>query len=782
MSLRLILTTLAIAVLPALLGLGCGGSGGGPAPAAGGAGGAGAGGGGTNPPAALTQTLGVVITRPLPQQRRVVSTATITLEGTATGNPTAMAWTTRTDAGVITPGASWSAEIPLVEGDNLIVVRAERGAEQATATVFVMRDPNLLGVSRLRIVEPGGTVGQTSDHHVELDIQSVRPPTQVELHEWDLGLTASQGVVATLHDDGWLGNDELFGDGRFTGTFQLAPTERDVRVYRAHIVHPSGAVSYSCPVLLTITEALTRPVLSACLDAQQGGLDAYNAARAGGADHDAARAAALAVLAQDPQVADAGLAGPGGGLWIVFKAGFGGGLMLGAEGTRGGDSACGYRCERSAAFGDAFPDRFPASELEHVRTRLGELQCPGWAPLEEYRALDATVLNAALMTQRGLVMYASHGDTWYDTGGPESATDPTFGYYTALGGFERFATWWDQRPPQATPRPVVFTRQAVTLDQLEAAENYLRMAHLVMGQFGGDGKTYFALTPAWFRQRNLDGRIVYVGACQSAHTGELAEACLGSGAFAFVGYDDYITHEYATQQGTALFDGLLAGQSLFEAYDIGNLPQDPETGGIMVVYSGPPMDEVYLPLHEMVNPGFEDGRVGWYFVRGSTSIESRLGDIRPPELPTDECKPNRLFAKIGTGGGDNRMTQDVCIPGDSATLRFRWNVVGRQFMELCGFGGGDIEFEVTVGPQLVLNFTTEDLCDSGNLTPVDAAYEENAGNADGLTWMTGWREHRYVIEGWGGEVLPLSFRVLSVDAPPPCHLLVDCIELIRNDD
>lgn len=105
------------------------------------------------------------------------------------------------------------------------------------------------------------------------------------------------------------------------------------------------------------------------------------------------------------------------------------------------------------------------------------------------------------------------------------------------------------------------TGDAYTLEELRA-----NLADVVTGRVALTNGS-FSITPRFISRYagSLNDSIVYVGSCRSAFNSSLADAFLGQGAAAFVGYTDYVGSDFANTRGQSLYSTLLDSEEIGQA-------------------------------------------------------------------------------------------------------------------------------------------------------------------------------------------------------------------------
>ncbi|MCA9079117.1 MAG: hypothetical protein KDA58_01105 [Planctomycetaceae bacterium] len=102
-----------------------------------------------------------------------------------------------------------------------------------------------------------------------------------------------------------------------------------------------------------------------------------------------------------------------------------------------------------------------------------------------------------------------------------------------------------------------------TADRFSLGELAANFADLISGRLSLTSST-FAITPRFVTRYagSLNDSIVYIGSCRSTFNASMANAFIGRGAAAFVGYDDYVGFSFANNKGQQLFDTLVNGDEI----------------------------------------------------------------------------------------------------------------------------------------------------------------------------------------------------------------------------
>ncbi len=705
--------------------------------------------------------------------------ATIELAGMATGNPDTIAWSSSNgDGGTLPVASTWSTSVTLEPGDNQIFVTATEGAEESADMLFIIYDPHFGSARELELAPAGIFVGDTTQvtATLQLDVDADPWPDEVALFAWDPETKTTGAQITELFDRGGQGGDVLTADGIYTGQVDLTPTERGILLYRVRILHDLGE-TWSPPAILYVAEHMDPAAFEASLDVQQEALDTYDTARANGEDHDAAVTTALAVLKASPRVAYSGRGGPEGGIWAVYTAGFAGGLLLSPPGTRGGGGGtCSREPARSASFLNPFETaQFGPAEPAYLRDKFQALSCPDYAPVRHERDADVTPGQVRLGSTYGVMGIATHGDLWYDEFPASALGEPLIGAFGGIAGDgDVLASLYGLLPSAASP--IFATGVSVTKEVFAGSGDDLVFGDKVLVQFSKSPNVlHYCLTPGWvYRNVRSKGGIVYVGSCRSAKSTKLAEAFLGRGAAAFIGYTEYVQSWFATYKAQEVFDGLLAKRTLNEAWLSRDEYDTRRPRGFparMMIYPYGGIDDVRLSLEGFRNASFENDKNGW--VSSEVQVVSRVGAVLPPAA---ECNEHMLALS-----DFSELSQRACVPSNATALRFRWNMVSDAFKEVCEeLLHRRLQLTVTFGTHTILDVSNQDVCLEYDLTPVNAQFEDSPVDTDG-TWQTGWLTQDFDVSSLGGQTLELSFRTEAGDNVARTLVLVDCVEFVYEE-
>lgn len=714
-------------------------------------------GGGGNPPpsqgiAPDNNSLSVAIVDPPANRGSVVSGSTVEVRGLLSGVVNSLTWQNGTAGqGSIPIGEQWTVTVPVVAGDNHVVVTATGPGGTAAASVLIVGDSLAMLVEQPRLSPDVVFVNEPTVVRatVLLDVQA-----SIQLVElWQLDAAGNATVVlAALTDDGNLANgDEIQGDGVFSGQFTTNAPSVGQSVTRVRVTHDQGT-SWTPPASLLTLAHLEPTAFAAGLAVQNEARLAYEAALPSGVG--AAIEAACAVLEASPEVAACGRSGTDGGVWVFYKAGFAGGLLLHADGSRGG---CGGEAPAraiktgpapAAGFGDPLCDAGMPTDALLLSPFFGELEnadlhsdlvledCPDWNEAHLLGGL-ADVASFRALSGKGLLSIASHGDNWFRGSLPVLGQFNLFGWQATLASF-------------GSSVPVVATGEVVSVPGVHEADLLAGRLCVYHRLFSDSGR--LAITPA-FVSANLElpGSIVYVGSCRSAFNGALAQAFLWAGAAAYLGYTDYVDSAFAAAKGVEFWDGMLAGQMVGEAY----VPATDPGGAAFVLYGDA---TAKLPDGSLRNGQFECATLGAWTPSGDARLITQLGPLSPP----GGQRMGIISTGLGFSTSSGEISQGLCVPTNALSLVFTWDFLSHEFLTYCGSQFQD-EFQVVFVPnggseQILFRRQVDDLCGSVTAIAVDFG---QGGDPDGV-YHTGFQTTSVDITSLQGVSGRLILRTQDV--------------------
>ena len=247
---------------------------------------------------------------------------------------------------------------------------------------------------------------------------------------------ADENIIAiegTLTDDGDLSNaDEIAGDGVFSIRTPFS-SQSEGRI-RLRLALQQGALTATSDIFyLDVFDHLTDEQLNIILNSQKAALQNFNTL-AGSIGREAARDVVLTQLQQDPNVLQAGVSDNANGIWMLYSFGILGALNLNPDGTRGGIGSTELTTSLSPLVLETTQSQnsneiknskaiilapflnkdyaFSPDETPIINQILTKSACPAYDVT--YKTLsDVTVDTIKTLNQYGLIVLATHGDTYY---------------------------------------------------------------------------------------------------------------------------------------------------------------------------------------------------------------------------------------------------------------------------------------------------------------------------------------------------------------------------------
>jgi hypothetical protein len=302
-----------------------------------------------------------------------------------------------------------------------------------------------------------------------------------------------------------------------------------------------------------------------------------------------------------------------------------------------------------------------------------------------------------------------------------------------------------------------------TGDKISILESLANVYDLVVGNIVLGADTYF-ITSDFIRDYNTDFRdtIVYIGACRSTFTSNLADAFIDNGAAAFVGFSDYVGFNFAAVRGERLFDELLAGGTVGNVTGINSDTEAATSAQFQFV--GDP--DATISLTELKNGSFEDGLTCWNPTGDARAI-TRLG-------PLDPADGDRM-AILSTGLGSvsdssSTLSQRFLVAENATSLTISYDVISEEPLEYVGSVFDD-QFEILLDGQVV----AEESINASSWSPVSGI---NFAGGDATVFRTGLQTVSIDLTPFAGQVVELAFRVFDIgDSLFDTAVLLDRIEV-----
>ncbi|MSQ82342.1 MAG: hypothetical protein EXR77_05395 [Myxococcales bacterium] len=631
------------------------------------------------------------------------------LSGIAYGSPDEISWSNSNGkSDVIKIAKHWkSSPITLDKGDNHLTVTAKKGTQVVSDTVHITYNPvfafegapdmtpNVLFVNETaKIVVHFSAAAAVKD----TEGKSIIDAATISLVEVDeLGKPIAGGYTNSLKDSGQGGQcDDVQKDAVYSECVSLTPKDAKTKYFRVKAQVDVGEKyeAWSPVAVVDVVQRFDKTICKGIVDLQSKVKTDYAGAVTAGADWKQAQAGAILALKANETVADAGPASAGGyGVWIRYKTGQLGALSLAPAGMRSSPSAAGpgaalptysvgtRRALSLAPFQAEF-SKYGGDEAEKHGADLKGKQCPPYA-VDASSGSQAYLRWYREMAAYGMIAISGHAEVLF--GGLDAEV------YNSLG--------WEHKGAQE----VVWSGEPVNCNALSSStaacnqagagcptgESCVKttlsggvcvdstQADIMRGRVVIGDQTY-GFAPAFLRHhlvQSFPQSIIYLGACRTMYNGSLAAQLWGNGAASVVGFSEYVSSEYAYDQGSKFLDGLAAGKSVIQALPTNS--GDPKYGG-RLRHIG--LDEANLNNQALINPSWDSGNlIGWKPV-GDGRVISRLGVTIPVA--------GKYMGIISTGLGftaqNGSLTQPFCFEKAASELCFFWKFYSEEFIEWCG--------------------------------------------------------------------------------------------------
>jgi hypothetical protein len=747
---------------------------------------------------------------------RVTDTSSITMAGRASSlvELDELRWLNSTtgSSGVASGGEEWAALIALQLGDNSLQLTAiNRLGAAATQDSQMSYDPNMALYSQLTASR---SVAYLDDPTPISFSVGVDPDAQAQLRLLRVS-DAGTNDIAEMRDDG-LGADQFAADSVFVAEVAPLAAQTGYECYRAQVTDGLGRSYLSEKNCIWVNAHLRNGDVSTALLVAEDVEASFAQANSELTPVQVARAVALE-LPGKWGIAHSGYT-DSASVWWVTAEGILGAYREPEAGTKasaGSSSSIGalpykptisdqlypvaYLADRSRwqphATGGSGSGLLPAAAgLPSLSGSMrGALVSPfvddpfvadnsfgaeddffgAWntikgagscALMAAEEAVDSavTLRNFAQLGSSGYVHLSTHGDQYFEDLAP---------------------SWSDSLGPGAFlegSRGLVLIDAGVALSfnssgslDFSDIEDDLVAKRIVLTAGGR-----LLLTPDFFEYYlpTMPSSLVVLSSCRSAYNGSLANTFLRKGAGAVVGFSDTVNVSYAQATTDSLVTGLLADQTLEEAFaaTVQNLgAEDGDATPAFLTIAGDRALKLAQPGFS--NGGFERGSAGPWRAQGQSAVVTRLGSVSPAE--------GLYMGLVSTGlgveanGGDYQ--QSACIPPAATQMSFSWNLLSAEYAEYCESGFQDrLDVEVceldalgaTSDCQILLSRQVEEFC---NLTTdVGIAFDGNPVEA------SGWQEAQIDMTGFAGKSVRIRISVSdTLDQVYDTAVLIDALEI-----
>lgn len=714
----------------------------------------------------------------------------VTINGVATdeGDIKDITWKTQTgQSGSATiSGGEWTIQnIPLDPGDNQITITAaDNAGNTSTSTVNVVYNQNIL-FSDLTLSQD---FIYKSDPPVQITARSVVETDAKEgigkVHLYKVSGDQKEKLTEML-DNGVVANgDDIPGDTQYSGIESFSSSSATTIQLRVGTTVGTGTkVSYSGILKLQVIDRPTQKQMSDIFKLNEEFNSRFEEIKKSAGDKNAAQKLADELNKRD-EIEVAGVAESGFGIWWQYKeTGILAGINNNPEKTRADKEELEEKRERSRVraaqavveqgsvkgisssfastvnFGINAAHAQEDKKLEVKSTKaiylgpylhqfgntddfhkawqvIKDSKCPK-CQLTEQKDKEVTVEDFKTLSNYGLIVLPSHGDTWFDGTFADTCVDDGTCPEILKNGGGFVVTWTDQ--------------------QITAADlptYWSDLVHYRLAIDASDGT--LAVLPPYITAYNgtFPNSLVYIGTCRSTRNLTMAAAYLAKGAKGYLGFSEYVAWDYAGDVTEEFFKSFMnKGKSATESFKDATAAKgtnDGSTPAAFFNYIGQP--DLKMGGKNLQNAGFEEGLVGWQ-AEGDSRVINRLAGLKPQE--------GKKMAIISTGLGsvnnsNSALIQNICSQEGKLSISFKYNVVSEEPLEYFGSIYDD-NFTMTVSingkPTVVVRRTI-------NNSSWKKIGGINFAGGDSTTYHTGWKT---VTKGLGeikaDDVVKIEFRV-----------------------
>ncbi len=684
-------------------------------------------------------------------------------------------------------GTQWTMNnIPLVKGDNQVTITATDSAGNTSSTTvnvvynadivfsdqtlsqdFIYKDESSTAITIRSGVETtsGTTLGDVSLYRISGDKKEKLTPLM------------DSGSVS----DG----DDIPGDTIYSGIHYFSSTSSEPIILRVGArFEKTDQVFYSGIMKIQVLNKPTLDQSSNIFKLNKEFSDRFNALKKSAGDKNAAKKL-VDELSKRDEIAVAGVAEDGFGVWWKYKeSGILAGIKNSPDKTRGKPEDLEKQREDArikekqasveegnvAGISDflSSPINFGVSvaqaaeepkKLEVKSTKalylgpylhqfgdtddyhkawkvIKDSKCPE-CQLTEQKDKEVTVEDFKTLSNYGLIVIPSHGDTWFNGTFAANCIDSGNCPEILKTGSGFVITWTDQQ---------------ITANDLQ--KYWPDLVNYRLAIDASDGT--LAVLPPYISAYNgsFPDSLVYIGTCRSTHNLTMAAAYLSKGAKGYLGFSEYVGWDYAGDVAQEMFKSFIekdksAGDSFKDAIAAKGV-NDGSNPPAFFNYVG--QGDLKMGGKELQNASFEDGLTGWQAGGDSRAI-IRLASLAPQE--------GKKMAIISTGLGSvseslSTLSQVICAHVGKASLSFKYNVISEEPMEYVGSKFDDY-FVMTVDINGNKTTVVEKRINNSSWTAVGGI---NFAGGDSTTFMTGWATQTFDL----GEIkkddkVLIEFRV-----------------------
>jgi hypothetical protein len=226
---------------------------------------------------------------------------------------------------------------------------------------------------------------------------------------------------------------------------------------------------------------------------------------------------------------------------------------------------------------------------------------------------------------------------------------------------------------------------------------------LIKLRLSGKGEYNLCITPAYISKYNKGqgNSIVSLGICSGLANENFAKAFLNSGFAAVIGYDSRISNAFAFNSAKKIFEGMVSGKSLEEAFatakaetfNTASVKTEASSSSPFIVEVNVNGKNIFLvSMDSLKNGNFENNFDYWSW-KGDVRILKSFANI------TLSDGGNMLILGTGIANGtqltDSMVWQSFTMPNDAEYLDFAYDFASEEPMEFIDQGYNDT-FETTL--------------------------------------------------------------------------------------
>ena len=742
----------------------------------------------------------------------------IQVAGLVVGKPDAIIWESETTGqSGYADGMPFflSGKVDLDQGDNVIIVTAMQGDEEATDRIVITHNPAFLFGGELLLRPSAAFVGsQTSMcFNLNMGLYANFEPNTLKLCECtEDGVCVSD--MMTLVDDGQVNSscDEVGEDSIYSGKDSYTFTEPGKKCFRAHVVVKAGYQQYTAFTPVACLEVVEHVTKEECQDVQAVQQDAdqlYYDTIAAGSDPGTARQAVIAYLLEQPSVEGAGPSYQGYGVWARYDNGLLGAFNFNAEGMRGGENdeeddydqgaaplgmqEIRIASKRSTVLSPFHDEIAEQDEGTFAFNLLDKSECPAFVLDGPFYNTQVKLKLLRSMYEYGIIALTGHGDSYFKQLSDEAKDEFDWTHRKSQElvwtGEEVDCDQLVQSTPTCsgsncpTGSECVLTQASVTSTSVSGICIDFKQVDLRRGRIAM-GPDRYGILPSFigrYRGTGYPESLVYLGTCRSLWNGTMGMELFGAGAKAVVGYSGYVSSSFAFQQGTEFLSALIEEMKLTGAALPDTSVEDPANPGTNLRLLGAP--NLNATNADLINPSWESGDITGWQKTGDGRVVSRLGITVPVE--------GKFMGLISTGMGFTpqvgELYQTFCVPEDKFEMSFYWKFYSEEFKEWCGSSYQDTFQGTLEGDEGMITFVDANV---DALCPPEECFG-CGGQYDGLiqsdvifdqggVWNTHWRKASNNVQALAGAGA-VTLRFFSTDMGDSIYDTVILLDTIKFD-